>query len=246
MCGRHRAPEQATLPCPSFNSQLPTHPPAATIATRTLNTLLIDMDSDDKNRVVDNGAYRDTHPTRVPLPSSPVKAAGVSTPPDSPLLEGLASSSKIKEVLEPRTAIFLQEKCFLHRFIRSRDSAIVERPERLRAVALGLSVALARLEDESSKKFDHADLLARAMSKLDLSSSSPTTQLCRVVHSEASVDITSHPATRFIHALDDSNLVEGVDYLQRVRKWALESEAMVAKGESEIPNGLAQGDLYRA
>lgn len=158
-----------------------------------------------------------------------------------------------------RTSIYLQEKCFLHRYIRNKDtSAIVERPERLRAVALGLAVALARLDDEAtttervdqgsnqaSTSINDGDLLARAMSQLDISKSSPTpaSNHCRVVHSDASFDVVSHPAARFIHAMSEGSTVE--DYPTRLRTWAQQSESKIANGESEIPEGLSQGDLYR-
>lgn len=45
------------------------------------------------------------------------------------------------------TSVYLQPRCALHRFIRSRDtSAVVERPERLRAVSIGLAAAIARIQ----------------------------------------------------------------------------------------------------
>ena len=47
-----------------------------------------------------------------------------------------------------RTAVFVQEACYSHKYIRTRDdSGIFERPERLRSVALGLAAAISRLEE---------------------------------------------------------------------------------------------------
>ena len=47
-----------------------------------------------------------------------------------------------------KTAILIQDACYQHRYIRSKDlSAIVERPERIRAVKVGLSAAIARIEE---------------------------------------------------------------------------------------------------
>src|ERR1700736_2277422 len=58
--------------------------------------------------------------------------------------ETLSSSSKVPIFVK----IYLQDDCLGHRFIRSRDdSSIVERPERLRAVKIGLAAAIARIEE---------------------------------------------------------------------------------------------------
>ncbi|KAF8349605.1 Arginase/deacetylase [Amanita rubescens] len=72
-------------------------------------------------------------------PASPERQAQVKT---------ASGSDHSTPGYERRTGIFLQDACFLHRFIRSRiTSGIVERPERLRAVMVGLSATIARLED---------------------------------------------------------------------------------------------------
>ncbi|EJD50534.1 Arginase/deacetylase [Auricularia subglabra TFB-10046 SS5] len=73
-------------------------------------------------------------------------------------------------------AIFLQEVCLKHRYIRSRDtSGIVERPERLRAINVGLATAVARIENARSNTVlpgpvvpNAADALADALSKLGI------------------------------------------------------------------------------
>jgi histone deacetylase HOS3 len=58
----------------------------------------------------------------------------------------VASSTSTHPIKE--AAVFLQNICFQHHFIRSRDtSAIIEKPERLRAVNVGLAVAIAHLEE---------------------------------------------------------------------------------------------------
>ena len=47
----------------------------------------------------------------------------------------------------PDTAIYLQDECYKHKYIRSKDvSTIVERPERIRALKMGIGAAIARLE----------------------------------------------------------------------------------------------------
>jgi hypothetical protein len=65
--------------------------------------------------------------------------------------EAIPSPSPSPNVHGKRTAIFIQDECLSHRFIRSRDtSGIVERPERLHAVKLGLAAAISRIEDAES------------------------------------------------------------------------------------------------
>ncbi|KAG8937569.1 hypothetical protein FRC00_003904 [Tulasnella sp. 408] len=160
-----------------------------------------------------------------------------------------------------KTNIFLQEKCYLHRYIRNKDlSGVVERPERLRAVALGFAAALARFEEEVPTAgrqqdgrqatppagTDEGEQLSRAMSQLDIGPASEfTSGPCHVIASEATCSIQSHPGVSFIHANQDTQLVDGQDYLTRLRTWAEQSEANVSEGTSEIPEHLPQGDLYR-
>jgi hypothetical protein len=153
------------------------------------------------------------------------------------------------------TAIFLQDICLQHRFIRSRDtSAIVEKPERLRAVNTGLAAAMAHLEQSlAATKVDYhalstgstSDDLAAALDRMNLaaqgvdpleSQSSPVS----VIKSAASVDMLNHPAVKFIHGDVDGDL-----YLENLKDWARDSHDKIMKGGSEIPEGLPQGDLYR-
>ncbi|RPD62553.1 Arginase/deacetylase [Lentinus tigrinus ALCF2SS1-7] len=159
----------------------------------------------------------------------------------------------------PPTAIYLQKACLQHRYIRTRDNShIVERPERLRAINVGLAASIARMEEraplssssveESSaaaqtKAEEDSDELTKALGKLQLSTPSRTETLGRVpvtfVHSSASVDILNNAAVKFVHGDIERDI-----YLENIRKWAQESEDKVRKGESEIPEGYSQGDLY--
>ena len=159
-----------------------------------------------------------------------------------------------------RTAVFLQKACLQHRYIRSRDNSnIVERPERLRAVNIGLAAAIARLEEHlpspppasgdtpaqgSTKQEEDADELIKALGKLQLSAASPADSLSRapvsVVHSVASVDLLDHAAVKFIHGDIERDV-----YLESLKRWVLESQDKVNKGDSEIPESYSQGDLYR-
>ncbi|KAI0632257.1 Arginase/deacetylase [Trametes polyzona] len=153
------------------------------------------------------------------------------------------------------TAVYLQEACLQHRYIRTRDTShIVERPERLRAVNVGLAAAVARLEEvappasasgpkTTAPAEEDADELTKALGKLQLTAPSRTPFTTRapvsINHSEASVDILNHPAVKFVHGDIERDV-----YLETLRSWARDSQDKVNKGESEIPEGYSQGDLY--
>jgi len=152
--------------------------------------------------------------------------------------------------MSTKTVVFLQDACFRHHYIRSREtSAHVERPERLHAVKLGLAAAIARLEELLSPKFlkrtsgsDHdratADDLADALDRMNLVTDIPKLPvlLVPIINSSASVDVSNHPAVKFAH--DDV-------YLENLILWARESQVKIAAGLSEIPKKLSQTDLYR-
>ncbi|KAJ6585574.1 histone deacetylase complex protein [Mycena capillaripes] len=148
--------------------------------------------------------------------------------------------------LPPKPAIFLQDACFQHRYIRSRDmSAIVERPERLRAVTIGLAAAISRLESsvlpEPTKPLDPDDL-ASQLGRLNIESDplKRANPPVSIVQSSASADILSHPAVKYVHGDIDGDV-----YLENLVRWIKESKEKVDKEESEIPAHLSQGDLYR-
>lgn len=148
------------------------------------------------------------------------------------------------------TAVYVQDLCCRHRYIRSRDtSAIFERPERLRAVKLGLAAALARLEElillepgSSGSRVSNSDNdLTDALLRLNIASDSldfPGLHTT-VVQSSALVDISKHPAVKFIHGDIDGDV-----YLQNLATWIRNSHDKIAAGGSEIPEGLSQSDLY--
>ncbi|EMD31374.1 hypothetical protein CERSUDRAFT_127402 [Gelatoporia subvermispora B] len=147
------------------------------------------------------------------------------------------------------TAIFLQKACLQHRYIRSRDTSnIVERPERLRAVHVGLAAGLARLEHARSEARPRSDAtagpddLANAMRQLEIShasSSKVSLNSASIVNSAAAVNILNNPAVKFVHGDIDGDV-----YLENLCKWARDSHDRITKGESEIPEGYSQGDLY--
>lgn len=160
---------------------------------------------------------------------------------------------------EKRTGIFVQNACLHHKYIRTKDlSTIFERPERLRAVNIGLSAATARLQQlflaggvVTTQSHDSHPIkdetgsndLADQMSKLSLSQSFPMA-LCApapvtITNSNATVDLLDHPAVKYIHG----DIKKDV-YLENLKKWASESVEKIKNGGSEIPDNYFQGDLY--
>lgn len=156
----------------------------------------------------------------------------------------------------PSTTIFLQDACLQHKYIRTKDSShIVERPERLRAVKIGLCAAISRLEESlvvatSADTAAHtedleADSLVNAIENLQLEQQDsvvlplPKGLPVQVVRSSAKVDILDHRAVKYIHGDIDGDV-----YLKHLVEWARQSVDKVSNGESEIPDGLPQGDLY--
>jgi histone deacetylase HOS3 len=152
-----------------------------------------------------------------------------------------------------RAAVFFQDACYQHHYIRSRDlSSIVERPERLRAVLIGLAAAIARLEDavpqtSKSELMDNSkdletDGLTAALGRMNLApdSSKSGKSPVSIVQTSAVVDILNHPAVKFVHGD-----VDGDVYLENLKNWARDSRDKILEGGSEIPEGLSQGDLYR-
>ncbi|KAJ7028426.1 Arginase/deacetylase [Mycena alexandri] len=164
---------------------------------------------------------------------------------------GASSASLSTTTPRAKPGIFLQDACFQHRYIRSRDtSAIVERPERLRAVTLGLSAAISRLEgvapaQETPKpQALDPDDLASQLGRLNIESDSidplkRSNPPVSIVQSSASADILSHPAVKYVHGDIDGDV-----YLETLVRWVKESREKVDNGESEIPENLSQGDLY--
>ena len=150
------------------------------------------------------------------------------------------------------TTILLQDACRLHQYIRSKDvSTIVERPQRLRAVNIGVAALCARLEtllqrsnkDISQLKANTSeeDLVA-ALGKLDIQESVPygsTSFPVRIHRSKATLDILSHHAVKYVHGD-----IERDTYLENLIKWAKESRRKIVEDGTEIPEGLSQGDLY--
>ncbi|KAJ3556695.1 hypothetical protein NM688_g1881 [Phlebia brevispora] len=110
-----------------------------------------------------------------------------------------------------------------HDFIRRKDkTGVYERPERLRAAALGISAAYARLESAFSRSLP-----------------SYKGQPFEIIKSAASVGF-DHLAVKYVHGADDGA------YLSNLSRWARESRDRIAKGALEIPEALKdlEDDLY--
>jgi histone deacetylase HOS3 len=157
------------------------------------------------------------------------------------------SSSKA----EMHVGIYLQDDCLMHRFIRSRDtSSIVERPERLHAVKVGLAAAIARIE-EAEGSLKHSDVnvsvedeLAAALGKMNIAKTDSGLIRARnvsVIRSTATVDLLDHQAVKYVHGDIDGDV-----YLQNLKTWARDSEENINKKGSEIPEGMPPLDLYCA
>jgi histone deacetylase HOS3 len=153
-----------------------------------------------------------------------------------------------------RLKVFIQDACYQHRYIRSKNvSNIYERPERLKAVKLGISAAMARLELEqeqaqsstaNSTRIPNADDLAKALDKLELDpasllSGSQRLGYVHVLRSTAFLNLLDNAAVKFVHGDIDGDV-----YLEKLIAWAKNSSTRIADGQSEIPQEYNQGDLY--
>lgn len=122
---------------------------------------------------------------------------------------------------------------------------MVERPERLRAVNLGVAAILARLEGMPTPDLEEAtpDELANALDRIQISNDTPKPGhvALEIVRSLASMDVLNNPAVKFVHGD-----IGGDVYLENLIKWAKESKQKIADEGCEIPEGMSKGDLYRA
>ncbi|KAI0338095.1 Arginase/deacetylase [Trametopsis cervina] len=130
--------------------------------------------------------------------------------------------------------IYLQDACLRHKFIRDRDASnVFERPERLRAVNIGIAAAYARLEAAALN-------ISMASGRTNAKISPPFV----FVRSAKSIRILEHDAARYIHGgagTEDSPTMHS--YGASLEAWCLDSAETIAKGQSEIPPNFEQ-DLY--
>lgn len=159
-----------------------------------------------------------------------------------------------------RAALYLQDDCLQHRFIRSKDnSGVVERPERLRAVKVGLSAAIAHaggssanypapsMNDAEGSTTGEAlstetDKLAASLERMKIGQAQdqqlwPTSVIFH--RSAAKVNLLDHPAVKYVHGD-----VDGDVYLENLIAWARNSQENITKKGLEIPDGMPPLDLY--
>jgi len=166
--------------------------------------------------------------------------------------------------------LFIQPACLQHKYIRHPNSShIFERPERLRAVLLGVAAAIARLEvssptinpsdssDASARSSTTNDDLSSLLSSLSISTTtfSPPSHVNIVSPPQAGRPgqvLQHHPALQLAHSPPpDEHLFQASNtasstYLKDLLKWASEAVEQIKETGCEIPSGLGlnQGDLY--
>ncbi|KAG9082114.1 hypothetical protein FRC06_005218, partial [Ceratobasidium sp. 370] len=137
-----------------------------------------------------------------------------------------------------RLSIHIQPSCAEHRYIRDKDvSTIVERPERLRALAVGIAAAIALAEAQSARRAAvEPDDLIESLEHMKLESGSGWSASTSIV-----ARIVRHSAP------EDTVAGSGEEYLSQLALWVSDVESHIKAGESEIPDeaGLSEGDLYR-
>jgi histone deacetylase HOS3 len=112
-----------------------------------------------------------------------------------------------------------------------------------------LAAAIAHLEDllpdlpsgsDDTAPSSELNDLTSALNKLNLDPAlDGDSKKIRIVQSEAKLDVLNNSAVKFIHGDIDGDV-----YLEALQTWVKESSDKAANGESEIPEGYSQGDLY--
>ncbi|WRT70654.1 uncharacterized protein IL334_007652 [Kwoniella shivajii] len=165
--------------------------------------------------------------------------------------------------------LFIQPACLQHKYIRhSNSSHIFERPERLRAVLLGVAAAIARLEEgvqsiPKAESSSNADDLSGLLSSLSIESSNPSssssnlTSHLNIVPPPPTPSIPGsillhHPAVQLAHSpvpespfpyLGSGNTSSGgtfpsSSYLKDLLKWGSEAVEKIKETGCEIPKDL--------
>lgn len=134
--------------------------------------------------------------------------------------------------MRDRPSVYLQHTCLRHRYIRTKDTdGVWERPERLRAINVGIAALYARLEE--------ANGLINFEPKLGMGP--PPEAPFIVMHEAAKFDENCRKAFRYVH----TGVEDGTkwDLAEDVAKWCLDSKTRIAREGSEIPEPYEQ-DLY--
>jgi histone deacetylase HOS3 len=167
----------------------------------------------------------------------------------------------------PPLGLFIQPACLQHKYIRHANSShIFERPERLRAVLLGVAAAVARLEEAETALKDSlgngnnitqsaADDLSSMLSGLSIQQSFASPNHLSIVTPPLAKNpgqiLLHHPALQLAHSPPSPSLLDGgavpaSTYLRNLHRWASEAVDTIKHTGCEIPPGLGlnQGDLY--
>ena len=162
----------------------------------------------------------------------------------------------------PQLGLFIQPACLQHKYIRHASSAhIFERPERLRAVLLGVASAISRLEGEEKNNgttSKPSDDLSTLLSSLSINSGAflPPSYLSVVPQPTPPRTpgqvLLHHRALQLVHSpppddgLYQASQTASSSYLKDLLKWATEAAEKIRETGCEIPSGLGlnQGDLY--
>ncbi|KZO90161.1 Arginase/deacetylase [Calocera viscosa TUFC12733] len=165
--------------------------------------------------------------------------------PHSPEKSRTSASPSVAQPSKARVALFSAPACSLHTYIRtSNSSTIVERPQRLRAVAVGLACALARLEEVLSDPPSSVD----GPSKSTVSAPDFVQLVAPETYSD--IDIRTHAATAYVHNtladLEDERTSDSAEkvYIERLYDLVGTCVEKVSVKQSEIPPEWPQGDLY--
>lgn len=168
--------------------------------------------------------------------------------------------------------LFIQPACLQHKYIRHPNSShIFERPERLRAVLLGVAAAVARLEFSVELPSNQQsgsppvpsvstnDDLSSLLSSLSIASTafvapSHLNIVTPPLPGRPGQILQHHPALQLAHSpppdehLFQASKSASSTYLRDLLKWATEAVEQIKETGCEIPSGLGlnQGDLYLA
>lgn len=137
--------------------------------------------------------------------------------------------------------IYLQEACLKHRYIRGRDTTdVYERPERIRAINIGLGALYARLE-EANGFYPSQSENSRIPANASASSSAAPGPLT-LVRSAAKLDMRNDKAALAIHSGTEEDGKKWA-LVDDIEEWCAKSISEIQRNGSEIPEGFEQ-DLY--
>ena len=138
-------------------------------------------------------------------------------------------------IVPPR--IYLQDACLKHKYIQGGDTSHVERPERLRAVNIGIAALHARLE---ANHHANPTTPAEASGQGQAQATTPPAPLT-IIRSAAIVCMIHHSATNYVHHADPMDNDRCL--WRKLREWCKHGLPTVQQEGEETPGGL-EPDLY--